>query len=113
MKKIFIFLVLAIVALEASAQANTNAKEPTEEIKVTKIKVFPNPATNVVNILGLLNSTRAKISITDTYGNILLQHNWSIRNKSLSIPIAQLNSGIYYISISSKEQQIQTKFYKK
>ena len=84
-----------------------------EATSTQKIIVFPNPATNVVNILGLKNSDKAKILISDVYGNAVLNHQWRIKNNALNIPIATLKSGIYSITIQSMEQKIQTKFYKK
>ena len=80
--------------------------------QITKVKVFPNPATNVVNVLGLKNSIQANILISDIYGNIVLKHRWKIKNNALNIPIATLESGLYIISIRSKEQEVTTKFYK-
>ena len=92
---------------------SASAQEEVVEITITKkVKVFPNPATNVVNILGLKNSRRAEISISDSYGNTVLEHRWAIKNNALNIPITSLNSGIYIVTIRSQEQQIQTKFYK-
>ena len=91
---------------------NQNETVPTTETKTQKVIVFPNPATNVVNILGLHNSSRAAISITDTYGTLVLQHRWEIKNNALNIPITSLNSGIYIVTIRSEEQQVRTKFYK-
>jgi hypothetical protein len=77
-----------------------------------KVRIFPNPATNVVNILGLENSLKAQISITDITGNKVQGHNWEIRNNSLSIPIPTLVPGIYMVTVQSKEQRFQSKFYK-
>lgn len=110
---VVIFLILFsffMTAQTAETEATTFQKET---VAKQKIKVFPNPATNVINILGLVNSTQARIIISDLSGNVVLQHQWAIRHKSLSIPIPTLNSGIYVIRIESKEQQVQTKFYKK
>ncbi|WP_281542306.1 T9SS type A sorting domain-containing protein [Maribacter aestuarii] len=76
------------------------------------IKVFPNPATNVINVLGLQNSNKAFISISDIYGNTLLQHQWEIKNNALNIPIAPLERGIYLITIQTEAYSFQTKFYK-
>lgn len=111
MKNVFIILLFGFLSNSIVAQVQNTQEEPRQEN--LKVKVFPNPATNVVNILGLLNSNRAHIVISDTYGNMVLQHHWAIKEKSLSIPIAQLNPGIYIIIIVSKEQRVQTKFYKK
>lgn len=90
---------------------SSTARQETQSAQ--KVKVFPNPATNVVNILGLKNSNKAEIIISDVYGSIQLKHQWRIKNNALNIPIASLSSGIYIVTISSQEQKIQTKFYKK
>jgi len=108
MKRVIILFIIAF-SLSFSANAQTDG----QEIVITKkVKVFPNPASNVVNVLGLKNSTRAEISILDAYGNTVLEHRWAIRNNALNIPISSLNSGVYIITIRSQEQQLQTKFYK-
>lgn len=77
-----------------------------------KVKVFPNPATNVVNILGLKNASKADIAIMDIYGNTVLAHQWAIRRNVLNIPISTLEPGAYIVRINFDEQQVQAKFYK-
>ncbi len=77
-----------------------------------KVKVFPNPASNVVNLLGLKNTAKADISIMDIYGNTVLSHSWEIRRNAISIPVSSLDSGVYIITIHSNEQKVHTKFYK-
>ncbi|MUH38077.1 T9SS C-terminal target domain-containing protein [Zobellia amurskyensis] len=77
-----------------------------------KVKVFPNPASNVVNLLGLKNTAKANISIMDIYGNTVLSHQWEIRRNAISIPVSSLDSGAYIINIHSNEEKICTKFYK-
>lgn len=76
------------------------------------VKVFPNPATNVINVLGLKNDRRATIRITNTYGNQVIFHQWDIKNNALNIPVFQLESGIYLITIQSEHQNAQAKFLK-
>lgn len=112
--KNLVIIALVLFCFNATAQTSEAQKTITSKEIVTKqkIKVFPNPATNVVNILGLKNSSRANIVISDISGNIILQHQWAIRNNAVSIPIPNLNAGIYVARIDSEEQQIQTKFYK-
>lgn len=106
---------MLFVGLQATlAQAeNGNTVKTEQEITTQKVKVFPNPATNVVNVLGLRNSSRADIIVSDTYGNIVLNHQWEIKNQALNLPISNLDSGIYMISIRSENQHVKTKFYKK
>lgn len=115
MKKGALLFIFLLLSLGAIAQADENQKTTTQQGQraTKKIKVFPNPATNVVNVLGLFNSSRSTITITDLSGNEVLRHQWAIRNNALSIPIPNLNSGIYMLRIESQEQKVQTKFYKK
>ncbi|MEX0288537.1 MAG: T9SS type A sorting domain-containing protein [Flavobacteriaceae bacterium] len=103
-----LFFILLSASTVLAQSADENAFEKKQELVV-----FPNPAENTVHILGLGNSSRAGIFITDTYGNTVMQLRWEIKNNSLSIPIPNLASGIYVVTINSPEQKVQTKFYKK
>ncbi|WP_405410639.1 T9SS type A sorting domain-containing protein [Maribacter sp. Asnod1-A12] len=76
------------------------------------IKVFPNPATNVINVLGLKNDSNAAISIRDSYGTQIIFHKWDIKRNSLNIPVFNLEKGLYMITIQSEHQNVKTKFYK-
>jgi len=108
---LFLFI-LCSFCLTAQDNENQTLVSQHETVLKQKIKVFPNPATNVVNILGLKNSIQANITISDISGNVLIHRQWAIRNNAVSIPIPNLEKGIYVVRIDSKEQQIQTKFYK-
>lgn len=110
MKKSIALLILALCCV-TSLFSQTNQEEVIS-LPIQKVKVFPNPATSVINVLGLHNSHHAVITVSDVYGNKVLQHKWEIKNNALNIPIANLEKGIYLISIQSKEQTVQTKFYK-
>ncbi len=114
MMKNLALILFVLFCFTATAQTSEIQKISSSETTVSKpkIKVFPNPATNVVNILGLKNSSRATIVISDISGNTVLQHQWAIRNNAVSIPVPNLRAGIYVARIESEEQQIQTKFYK-
>ncbi len=105
-----LFIVFACLAFSGNALGQ-GQQEPTGR-ETAKVRVFPNPATSVITVLGLKNSASAAISISDSYGNVLLQYQWSITNKAVNIPVSDLNPGIYTIAIRSKEQQLQTRFYK-
>lgn len=114
MKKYFLVVLLTFVCATIQAQADANLEPVSnkEEIASPKVKVFPNPATRVINILGVLNTAAAQITISDMYGKIVVSHEWEIRKNAINIPIANLEPGIYMITILSKEQQVKTKFYK-
>lgn len=112
MKKLLIIITIFLFGFQyASAQSGNEIGTPTSE--QVKIKVFPNPATNVVNVLGLQNSDGASIRISDAYGNTVQEHHWRIKNNAVNIPVTSLDSGMYIITIHSEEQQVQTKFFKK
>lgn len=112
-KKVLPICILLLFCVLTFAQEGESTIIHREVAKSQKIKVFPNPATTVVTILGLKNSDKANITISDVYGNSILNHQWRIKNNALNIPISTLDSGIYIITIRSLEQKIQTKFYKK
>ena len=109
MKKYILLLFVSLLFTVTSLAQSNEVRVPKQN---EKIKVFPNPADNNINILGLQNSKRAAIRITDMYANVVLEHNWEIKREALNIPVAHLPKGIYVLSIQSPEQKIQTKFYK-
>jgi len=76
------------------------------------VKIFPNPATSVINILGLKNDQNASIRITDAYGSQVIFHRWAITKNSLNIPVFNLEKGIYLVTIESEHQKVRKKFYK-
>ncbi|MBD1259619.1 T9SS type A sorting domain-containing protein [Maribacter polysiphoniae] len=113
-RMVLMCMVVLLCSYAGQAQDNTlSGNQAPQNETVQKIKVFPNPATNVINILGLKNSLRADIVISDIYGNTLLKYQWQIKTNALNIPVASLNAGIYMVTIISQEQKVQTKFYKK
>ena len=114
MKLNWIILIL-VLSLANTLKAQTNAENdivPPREVAMQKIKVFPNPATNIVNVLGLKNSRKSAISIRDTYGNLVIELHWEIKNNALNIPVSTLEPGIYMITIHSEEEDVQINFYK-
>ena len=91
-KKLLNITAIFVLGLQCGfAQSeNLNETAPTAETKTQKVKAFPNPATKVVNILGLQNSSSAAISINDTYGILVLQHRSEIKNNAWNISITSL-----------------------
>ncbi|MDO6517444.1 T9SS type A sorting domain-containing protein [Zobellia uliginosa] len=108
----FICLLLFICTAQAQDSTENNGRENTSITSTKKVKVFPNPASNVVNILGLENTAKAHISIMDIYGNTVLKYEWEIRRNAINIPIPSLDPGVYMVTVNSKEQKVRVKFYK-
>jgi len=70
------------------------ATEVNEVAKATGIKVYPNPASDVLNITANGNITSVKIS--DLQGRVL--KTLDVANHSnVSIPVSNLSSGIYFV----------------
>lgn len=76
------------------------------------VKLYPNPATNVVNINinGLQQSKPATLSIISTAGNVLktMQSN----NSTTQLDVLSLVSGVYTVKIVSAEKIIYKQFVK-
>jgi hypothetical protein len=111
MKNVLLYFIFITTIHVGFSQSNKH--EISVDIKNTiKIKVFPNPATNVINVLGLNNSPNASIIITDIYGTQVISHQWVINHNALNIPINKLKKGIYLITIQTEHQNIHRKFFK-
>jgi len=109
MKKLVLYFLLIFTMHVGFSQSN---KTETSSKTNTTIKVFPNPATNVINVLGLINDQNASISIRDIYGTQLVYHKWNITKNALNIPVFNLEKGVYLIVIQSEHQKVQRKFFK-
>ena len=79
------------------------------EVDLFQIRVFPNPATDVLNILTGLNDN-CSVSISNLIGEKVVQ----IDDKcnSLSVPINQLTQGVYYLTIINRGKEKKVKFVK-
>ncbi|WP_366186659.1 T9SS type A sorting domain-containing protein [Flavobacterium ovatum] len=71
--------------------------------------IFPNPATNVLNINSL--ETIKSIKIYNLLGQTVLAK--SSKNSMENIDVSSLNNGTYIINIESEEKKYTTKFIKK
>ncbi|WP_411030040.1 T9SS type A sorting domain-containing protein [Spongiimicrobium sp. 3-5] len=114
-KGFFCILLTSALSFSGFSQSpiTSDIKNGKEVSVKPNIKVFPNPATNVVHVLGLEDAPKAQITIMNMSGNSVMELRWEIRDNSLSIPIANLGPGIYTITIISKEQRIRKRFYKR
>ena len=74
--------------------------------KTTDIAVYPNPATYVLNISGQ-DTENLEYSIFSIYGNYIMKDN--LVPTSSKINIEKLVSGIYFLSITDKSNQVTKK----
>lgn len=73
----------------------------------TDIQIYPNPASSEITIQ--FEGNQADLKITDLYGKTVYQ---SVINSSESLPISFLNSGSYFITISTDQKQSVSKLIK-
>ena len=69
-----------------------------QQIKNTSIKVFPNPATNFINVTGITDNT--KVRVFDMVGNLIFEKE---AEGNTIINTDQFASGMYSVSIENKE----------
>lgn len=68
-------------------------------VSQTKIQIFPNPATNQLQIKGLTANSLSLLSITDRLGNVLKKV--SVTNENYTWNIKDLPKGYYHLVIQS------------
>ena len=71
--------------------------------------VYPNPAGNVININSISNTAINKIEISDAQGRLVK----TINESTSSININELNSGVYFLKITTAQGIGTTKIIKK
>ena len=78
----------------------------------TGITVYPNPAKDIL-IIDLLQSAGIhSITISDMAGRTLKQFNITGKQQKVSVPVSELQSGIYLATIHSNEGNQSIKFVK-
>ena len=86
----------------------------TNDFENNKLQLYPNPATNELNVQLDNVTTDYKIAIYNTLGSLLYENNNQLSKINNSLNISQLNSGIYFIQITDSENRIyQNRFIKK
>ncbi len=78
---------------------------------VRNIKIFPNPATNQVTVEWIDNGnqlTEGTIEFINCLGQSIIQSSM-FKNKELTLDLSQLNTGIYFIVLSSRGELITKK----
>lgn len=88
---------------------------PIENPDLGALKIYPNPAGNVLNILFDVQETGNCIfSVYDLYGRVLIKRETSsqMENNRIAINVEELPEGIYFLRMQQKQSIITTKFLK-
>ena len=76
-------------------------------VQQNQIQVFPNPVNSFVNVVS--ESPIQEISITDVLGKPILRTHQNLGQSNHTIPLINIESGIYFIHIKTLEKTIKTK----
>lgn len=84
-----------------------------EEIKLNKIKIYPNPTSDYLQIdLGSAEQKRS-VQVFDNLGRKLLDQNINNQENAFSIDVSSLKEGIYYLNILTDKTVYKEKFIKR
>jgi hypothetical protein len=76
------------------------------EEKLNELTVFPNPATNVINIANPSNSESLKVEILDMNGRVVLTDAKALANATEgTIDVSQLVKGMYTLRVYNEDGQ--------
>jgi hypothetical protein len=73
------------------------------DIKISNIKIYPNPTNNIINIEGLNKNENNTIQIFDVQGKLVIT---KTINEKGTIDFSELNKGVYVIKIGEVVQRI-------
>ena len=74
-----------------------------EELESSKLKIYPNPTNNIINIEGLTKNENNTIQIFDVQGKLVIT---KTINEKGAIDLSELNKGVYVIKIGEVAQRI-------
>jgi trimeric autotransporter adhesin len=78
-----------------------------------EVKLFPNPATDQITVYCPVSLHISRIYITDLTGNMVKEQDVSGRRSNISVPISDLQPGIYILNMQGPDcftsQKIQKK----
>ncbi|WP_010523138.1 S8 family serine peptidase [Aquimarina agarivorans] len=104
------------VASSARISRTTGAKLLTEQDSFAKVTVFPNPASEVINLdISNYQDTGVNFAIYNTSGLLITQGAFTIDHNNIEpITVSNLANGLYFITVNAldKEQKTSIKFIK-
>src|SRR5690606_16762114 len=81
------------------------------ELETVESSVFPNPATDYLNITSSLQGA-ATVRVFDAIGRVVLENNVNLSQATYTQTISSLENGIYIIQISTADKVATQRFVK-
>jgi hypothetical protein len=82
------------------------------ELDVDNVVLYPNPASDVINIqIGLEQASKAQFELTNQLGQVVYQDalNMDSGSNMIQLPVSELSSGFYLVNIRIADKQITKK----
>ncbi len=74
-------------------------------------ELYPNPAVDQVRMVFAANAERSQVDIFDLTGKLVLTRNFAVNRglSTLDMDISALESGVYFISLTSGSERVTQK----
>jgi trimeric autotransporter adhesin len=79
---------------------------------ISPMKIYPNPAKNIISVSSNQFASNSQIKIIDLLGNEVLNQKPETKNQSTQIDISKLQDGIYFVQFQSNGKICTAKFVK-
>jgi beta-glucanase (GH16 family) len=96
-----------------SAKTAAAAKEITEEEELTDVTIYPNPATDYIQLSVSDKLTNKEVTIYDLAGNLVLKNKINTSANESILDINRLPKGIYILNFKSDQKNVTKKLIKK
>ncbi len=76
-----------------------------ETSNIAELKLFPNPASNVVGVRALLNHpAEAKVTITNSLGQVVFNQSYPAGGSTfgVSVPLDNMSAGLYNVTVTTE-----------
>ena len=96
-----------LIQVDFNGEENySNTVSVENKLEKNKIVLYPNPSerSEEINIINLAND-RAAISISNSFGRIVIQRDFDKINSSVKMNISNLNPGIYFVTVQQGEKR--------
>ncbi|WP_178987490.1 T9SS-dependent choice-of-anchor J family protein [Winogradskyella schleiferi] len=100
-------------SIVSAQQSSISEALSVEEVSgIDSIKLYPNPATDKINIALQSGSGDYNISVTDMLGRTVINTNYEgiFGTQNIELPVSELNAGHYIISINDGNASYSAKF---
>ena len=83
------------------------------DYNIIQLDVYPNPASEIVNIkLNILNEV-ADLEIYNMLGKVVMKKSYDFNSGNLPLNISELSSGVYILKVSNSDSSSFKRFIKK